>query len=100
MSAQVTPKKVYFTVFLALMVFTAVTVAAAAFDLGALNTPVALLIASIKATLVVWFFMEVRHTPALTKIAAASGVFGLSLLLIFLFSDYLSRGWLPIPQPW
>jgi cytochrome c oxidase subunit 4 len=100
MSAQVTPKKVYFAVFFALMVFTAITVAAATVDFGSLNTPIALLIAATKATLVIWYFMEVRHTPPLTKLAVASGIFGLALLLVFTLNDYLSRNWLSIPQPW
>jgi cytochrome c oxidase subunit 4 len=100
MSTQVTPKKVYFAVFFALMVFTAITVAAATFDFGSLNTPIALVIAAAKATLVIWFFMEVRHTPPLTKVAVASGIFGFALLLVFTLSDYMSRNWLPLPQPW
>jgi cytochrome c oxidase subunit 4 len=100
MSAHVTPKKVYFAVFFALMVFTAITVAVAGFDLGPLNTPVALFIAGFKATLVVWFFMEVRHTSALTKVVVASGFFGFVILIVLLFSDYASRNWLPAPQPW
>jgi cytochrome c oxidase subunit 4 len=101
MSAHpVTPKKVYFTIFGALMAFTALTVAVARLDLGLLNTPVALLIAGAKASLVVWFFMEVRHAEPLTKIVALSGVIGLLIAGVFTFADYLSRGWLPIPQGW
>jgi cytochrome c oxidase subunit 4 len=96
----VTPKKVYFAIFGSLMVLTAVTVAVATVDLGALNTPVALLIAGAKAALVVWFFMEVRHAEPLTKVVALSGVLGLLITGVFTFADYLSRGWLPIPQGW
>jgi cytochrome c oxidase subunit 4 len=100
MSAQVTPKKTYFAIFGALMLGTVLTILAARVDLGALNTPVALLIAGTKATLVVWFFMEVRHAPALTRIAVTAGVFGLAILLILTYSDYASRNWLPNPPGW
>jgi cytochrome c oxidase subunit 4 len=100
MSAQVTSKKIYFGVFGALIFGTIVTILAARVDLGALNTPVALLIAAAKASLVVWYFMEVRHVPGLTKIAALAGIFGLAVLLIFVLSDYISRNWLPGPLAW
>ena len=100
MSSQVTPKKTYFAIFGALMVLTAITVAVAAVDLKALNTPIALLIAGTKATLVVWYFMEIRHTPPLTKLTVAAGLFGLVILLVLTFSDYVSRAWLTLPQPW
>ena len=100
MSGHVTPKKVYYAIFAALMAGTAITVLAATLDLGALNTPVALLIAGTKATLVVWYFMEVRHAPALTKLAVVSGLFGLAIMLTLLWSDYTSRAWLPVPLGW
>lgn len=100
MSAHVTPKKVYYAIFAALMAGTAITVLAATVDLGALNTPVALLIAGTKATLVIWYFMEVRHAPALTKLTVVAGIFGLAIMLTLLSSDYLSRTWLPAPSAW
>ena len=58
MHDHIVPKKIYVSVFAALMVLTLLTVAAARVDLGRLNTVVALTIAVTKALLVVLFFMD------------------------------------------
>ena len=59
--------KLYFTVFGILMVGTALTVAVAFFDLGAMNNVVMLTIAIVKATFVVLYFMHVRWSSRLTS---------------------------------
>ena len=97
---HVVPVRVYLAIFAALMVFTAITVAVAFFDLGALNNVVMLSIAVIKATLVVLFFMHVRYSTRLIPIVVAGGVFFLLILLGITMSDYLTRGWLGAGSPW
>lgn len=92
---HVVPIKVYIAVFLALMVFTTLTVVVAYYDLGRLNVLIALTIAVIKATLVVLFFMHVRYSSRLTQVIVVSGVFWLFIMLAFTMSDYLSRGGWP-----
>ena len=54
------PYRVYAFVFVALIVFTVLTVAAARIDLGGLNVAIALAIAVTKASLVGLFFMHLR----------------------------------------
>jgi cytochrome c oxidase subunit 4 len=83
----------YYLVFLALMVGTALTVAAAFVDMGALNNVVMLAIAITKATLVVLFFMHVRWSTRLTWVVAASGFFWLLILFGLTMQDYLTREW-------
>lgn len=85
------------TVFVALLVFTGITVWVAGLDLGVLNTPVALGIAVTKGTLVVLFFMGVRHNTPLTKTVAISGFVWLIILFGITMSDYLTRSWLGVP---
>jgi cytochrome c oxidase subunit 4 len=97
MSVHVVPLRIYFIIFASLMGLTAVTVAAAYLDLGALNTVVALIIAVSKATLVILYFMHVRYSPSLTKLVVAGAVLWLLILLALTMTDYVSRGWLPIP---
>jgi cytochrome c oxidase subunit 4 len=87
----VTPRT-YVTIFLALMVLTAVTVGAAYIDLGPFNTLVALVIACTKMLLVVLFFMHVRYSSRLTWAVVAAGFFWLALLLLLTLSDYVTRG--------
>jgi len=95
MSGHVAPKSMYVWVFLALIVGTGLTVAAAFVDMGALNNVVMLGIAITKATLVVLFFMHVRWSTRLTWVVAASGFFWLLILFGLTMMDYLSRGWVP-----
>ncbi len=101
MSAHhVVPLKTYFTVFAALMVFTAITVAVAFLDLGPANNVVMLSIAVVKATLVVMFFMHVKYGTRLIPLVAASGFFFVMLMFVIMMSDYMSRGWLGAGTPW
>jgi cytochrome c oxidase subunit IV len=67
MSGHVAPKSMYYAVFAALMVGTALTVLVAFYDLGPLNNVLMLTIAMTKALLVILFFITM--------------------------SDYLTRGW-------
>lgn len=88
---------VYIAVFVALLVLTSITVWVAFHDWGFLNTPIALGIAVVKATLVVLYFMHVRYTTRLTQVVVVSGFLWLLILFSFTLSDYVSRGWLPFP---
>jgi cytochrome c oxidase subunit 4 len=82
----------YFAVFTALLVGTALTVFAATLDLGPFNAPVALAIATVKATLVALFFMHVYHaSERLTKLVVIAALFFLFLLLGLTMSDYATR---------
>ena len=77
--------------FAALIVGTALTVAAAFVDMGALNNVVMLGIAMAKALLVILFFMHVRWGTRLTWVVAASGFFWLLILFGLTMQDYLTR---------
>ena len=91
MSDHVSPVGLYITIFLALMVGTALTVGAAFVNLGVFNFPVAMLIAVVKASLVIWFFMHVKYQSHLTKLAIATGLFFLCILIGETLIDYVSK---------
>jgi len=94
MSGHISPVSTYFAVFGALMVGTALTVAAAFIDFpGQLNFPIALAIAVTKATLVILFFMHVKYGSKLTKLTVGTAFFFLGIMLTLTLTDYLSRGW-------
>jgi cytochrome c oxidase subunit 4 len=81
-------------IWLALLAGTTLTVAAAFIDLGPFNTIVALTIATIKATLVVLFFMHVKYThEKLTGLVIVSAIFFLFILLALSMADYTTRLW-------
>ena len=85
----------YYAVFAALMVGTALTVGVAFIDLGAMNNVLMLGIAMTKALLVILFFMHVRWSTRLTWLVVASGFFWLIILFGITMTDYLTRGWVP-----
>ena len=88
---HIVPPGVYAAIITTLLTLTGLTVFAAYVDLGRLNIAVALLIATVKATLVVLFFMHAKYVPKRTKLVIISGVFWLALLLFMTLSDYASR---------
>jgi cytochrome c oxidase subunit 4 len=119
MRDHIVPTRVYYTIFVILMVCTGLTVATAFLDLGGfalahmpslfyrladgatviaiaggLNVIAALAIATFKAVLVVLYFMHVRYSTRLTWAVVVAGVFWLGILLVLTFSDYLTRSWL------
>jgi len=88
---HVVPLRIYFLVFAALMVGTALTVMAARVDLGPLNIVVALAIAGVKAALVVLYFMHMRYSHRLNWIFAGAAVLWLVLLVGVTMADVLAR---------
>jgi cytochrome c oxidase subunit IV len=94
MSEHIVPVRVYITIFLVLLVGTALTVAAAFVDFPwRLNTIVALTIATVKATFVVLYFMHVRYSTRLIWVIMAAALFWMAILFALTFSDYQTRKW-------
>lgn len=97
MSEHIVSVRIYFFIFLALVAGTALTVWAGLIDFpGPLNVIIALTIASIKATLVILYFMHLRYSSRLVWIIFASALFWLALLFALTFSDYWTRSWLTV----
>ena len=88
---HIVPPGVYAAIISTLLFLTVATVAAAFVNLGRYNIVVALVIATLKATLVVLFFMHAKYVPKRTKLVIISGIFWLGLLLLMTMSDYVSR---------
>lgn len=79
-------------VFIALMVLLAATVAIGHVEIGRLAFAAAAAIATLKALLIVLFFMRVRYSSALIGLIAGAGFVWVGFLFILTLSDYLSRG--------
>jgi cytochrome c oxidase subunit IV len=88
------------TVWAILIVLTGTTAAVSYVELGEWNIVVALLIALIKASLVVWIFMGVRHSTTLTRLFCVAGLVWLSIMIIMTITDYSTRGWTYQAAPW
>ena len=97
MSEHIVPVRIYVTIFMVLLVGTALTVWAAFQDFPwQLNTIVAMTIAITKATFVVLYFMHVRYSTRLIWVILAAAFFWMAIMFFFTFSDYWTRGWIKV----
>ena len=90
---HVLPASIYVSIWAILMFLTGLTVFVSFIELHNWNVVLALVIATIKATLVVLFFMHLYYSSKLTKVTVISAIFFLFLLLALSMTDYLTRGW-------
>ncbi len=90
---HVVPVSLYVGIWAALMTLTLTTVLVSFLELGPFNIVAALLIATIKGSLVVLFFMHLRYSPKLTMVAVIAALFWLFIMFSLTMTDYLSRGW-------
>jgi cytochrome c oxidase subunit 4 len=89
---HVLPISVYLKTFGALVVLTIITVAASRVDLGPLNLPLALAIATTKATIVALMFMHLFWDQKFFSIIIASSVIFLVIFVAFTMFDTEARG--------
>jgi len=88
---HIIPFKVYIQILAILLVLTVVTVAVSRVDFGALNTVIAMGIASVKAALVLAYFMHLKYDDKLYVVAFGTAVFFLIVLYFFCYVDILTR---------
>ena len=92
MSAHIISSKLYITIWMILLCLTVITAVVAFVDLGPFNTVVALVIATLKALLVVLVFMHVKYSSEkLAKVVIVSALFWLFILLALSMADYATR---------
>jgi cytochrome c oxidase subunit IV len=92
MEHPVVPVKTYILVYLALLFLLVLTLAVAYIDMAGLNTFLAIIVASIKAFLVILYFMHVRYSTVLTRVFILSGFLWIAILVGFTLTDYFTRG--------
>ncbi len=89
------PLKTYYMVLGTLLVLTVITVAAARIDFGAMNTVIALAIASVKAGLVLAYFMHLKYDARIYLVGFFIAIFFVVLLYLFTVMDRATI--IPIP---
>jgi len=89
---HVLPKTTLFQVFGGLIVLTVLTVAAAYVPLGPLTVPVAIAIATAKATLVVLYFMALRYDNPVNALTFTIGIIMVVVFIGFTMIDTAFRG--------
>ena len=79
--------RVFVFVWLALITLTAVTVTVARLHLGRFSTLAALVIASVKAGLVLWYFMHLKYESKLFKVLLLVPIATLTVIIGLTFFD-------------
>ena len=93
-NSKSSPLKMYFGIWITLLLCTFLTYKAAFVELGRFNAAVALTIATIKALLVALFFMHIKGAhEKLLKRSVISTVFFLFILIALSMADYGTRTW-------
>lgn len=88
---HMTPLKTFLKVYATLIALTILTVAAAQVNLGHFNTPIAMLIATAKALIVMLWFMHLKHDTRLNRLTICSAFFFLLLFFGFTATDVFTR---------
>lgn len=88
---HIIPLALYIRIFLTLIGLTVVTVLAARFDFGAMNAVVAFAIATVKAGLVLAFFMHLKYDNMMNRVIIFSGLFFVVVLYFFCVLDEATR---------
>ena len=83
--------KTFISVWAALLALTAITVTVAKLDLGALSMFTAIAIASVKAGLVLWYFMHLKYETRLLKLLLLMPIATLAFIIGMTFVDVLYR---------
>lgn len=91
MSQHVIPQKVYYLIFVTLILLTLVTVDVAFYNFGFLNIYIAMGIATVKALIVAVYFMHLRYNPRLTWLFAGAGILWLLIMFVLTMADYMTR---------
>jgi len=81
----------YFMTWFALVFLTAITVTAAGLHLGAISVLVAILIATVKASIVLWLFMHLKYEDATFHKLILIMLAALAIFIGLTFTDTLFR---------
>lgn len=98
MAAKEATRTTYIVIWAVLMCLTGLTAGVSFINLHRWSTVVAFLIATVKVSLVVAFFMHLAYERQKTIwIWAVVSAFWLTLLIVITMGDYLTRGYLQVP---
>jgi cytochrome c oxidase subunit 4 len=90
-TVHITPYRTLAWVLITLLGLTFITITATWIDLSALTVAVALLIATVKAYIVLTYFMHLKFESSLFRVFVFMVLFIYVLVIAFTLSDYLFR---------
>ncbi len=94
---HIVPFSTYRNIAVALLAMTVITVGASRVDFGIMNTVIAMIIATIKASLVLAYFMHLKYDNLMNRVIFGTGIFFLAVLLSTCLTDIFTR-YSQIPQ--
>ncbi len=97
---MVSSPKNFLFLFLGLAGLTLATSGIALINLGGMNFPIAILIACLQASIIIYYYMHIQSAEILVKIFAVGTLLWLSILILLTFNDYFSRYWTTNPSLW
>jgi cytochrome c oxidase subunit 4 len=89
---HVLPLKIYAGVWIGLLVLTLITVKVSYLDFGVFNLVIAMGIATLKATLVVLFFMHLKYDEPFNVVVFVSSLAFLAVFFMLTLADTMERG--------
>lgn len=98
-------QRTYVHIFVWLMLLLALTVGVSFFPfrdwrIEAVGVSIALVIAAVKAALVILYFMHIRRGQTIAKIFIGVVIFWFGILMFLTLNDYVTRSWLPLSSGW
>jgi cytochrome c oxidase subunit 4 len=90
--AHISSARFYWGIFGALVVLTLLTVKVSYYDFGSANIIIALLVATMKASLVAMFFMHLRHDSLFNTLAFLAAFLFLGIFILLTYDDIGKRG--------
>jgi cytochrome c oxidase subunit 4 len=88
---HIVSRKIYFLVWAALMLLTALTFGISFIDLGVWSSVIAVLIACSKALLIALIFMHMRYADKVTQVVGVASLFWLTIMFVLTASDFFTR---------
>jgi cytochrome c oxidase subunit 4 len=85
--AHISSAQFYVGIFVALVVLTIMTVKVSYYDFGSANIIIAILIATMKASLVAAFFMHLRHDSLFNTLAFLAAFLFLAIFILLTYDD-------------
>lgn len=90
-SHHVVPAKVFGTILVILLILTVLTVVFHAMHLGSLAAPIAFIIATTKAVLVMAYFMHLKYDSVVNRVIFGTAFFFVALLFVLCVVDIFTR---------
>jgi cytochrome c oxidase subunit 4 len=93
MKTKIPPRNILIGIWFVLSILMLTNFGLSHFNVGVAGTAVSLTIAFTQMVLVILFFMRLRQSSKIVRLAAATGYCWLAIMFVLALADYLTRQW-------